>query len=168
MCLQWVMYGSSLKILCTELVGVSDWSCWGWKLSCALWQLFISQLQILALTHGPCLSPHDNWGLSSKRGLTQSPSVVSQEQGKSFKECFYPLAVLSWSCAELLTITLKRREQRVAINLRRAEPDSHPQQLVPASEEFWLNFSWTLSFASFPPNFFVLITVLNILLMTRR
>lgn len=70
-----------------------------------------------------------------------SPSVVSQEQEKGFKRRSYSLAVPSWSCAKLLTITWKSREQRVAINLRRAELGSHPQQLVPASEGLWLNFS---------------------------
>lgn len=139
------MHGYYLKMHSTDQE-ISDWYCWDCKLSCAFWQLFISQLQILALTQRPYFSPCAIWGFFSKRALMLSPSVVSQEQEKGFKRRSYSLAVPSWSCAKLLTITWKSREQRVAINLRRAELGSHPQQLVPASEGLWLNFSWILSF----------------------
>lgn len=76
---------SSLKILSMEPVDISDWSCWSWKFSCALWQLCVSQLKTLVLTHRSCLSPTANCGLSSNRGLCRILVLFLRSKEKTLR-----------------------------------------------------------------------------------
>lgn len=71
------MHGpSSLEIL--HRICVSDWSCWSWKLSCALWQR-----SILTLTHRPHLSPQAE-DIPARMGLCRVPLELAGA-GKGFK-----------------------------------------------------------------------------------